>query len=287
MRVGSARCAVLLLVVAGGLAGGGVAQAETVDGVTVPDVQLTAGTGDQIVDITISAGSPVVGSADQLAPSTEAGYAVGITAAGAGGSCTSFASAAWSCEPGSSGWRAGSIQLTISTAKATSCCSSLPFTLQIVGAGLPVDVDGSISIHAPFASPSAAPAGVATTAAAKTERSQPESAPTSAQMTKQTTTQPIQQVSPVSASSQSVASASASTSRSTAAAATKPVSPSTSAAAGRAASAAPSVPSLVDAADAKSSASSSPWILGGVAGVLILLAGAFAGWRRRVSRRRG
>jgi hypothetical protein len=122
MRTKSIRGLVIVLVVAGGLSVGGVSQAQTIDGVTVPNAMLTAGTGNQVVDITISAGSPVIGSADQLVPATEEGYAVGISAAGAGGSCTAFSSASWSCEPGGSGWRAGSIQLTISTAKATPCC---------------------------------------------------------------------------------------------------------------------------------------------------------------------
>ena len=185
MKAKLMRCAMILLVAAGGTAVGGVSQAATVDGVTVPDAVLTAGTGNQIVDIAISAGSQVIGSADQLVPATEDGFAVGITAAGAGGSCTAFSSASWSCEPGGSGWRAGSIQLTISTAKAAPCCGSLPFSLQIVGAGTPVDVDGSIFINAAVPPTTAPPVKAPTTAASTTKRSRPASATASTQTTNQ------------------------------------------------------------------------------------------------------
>jgi hypothetical protein len=269
------RCVVIALVSAGGPAIGGVSQAATVDGVTVPNAVLTAGTGNRVVDITISAGSPVVGSADQLAPATEDGYAVGITAAGAGGVCTAFSSASWSCEPGASGWRAGSIQLTISTAKSTACCGTLPLTLQIIGAGSPVDVDGSILIAA---APSAsAPPAKAPTTAPKTQSPRSSNAPA----TKQPAKQADQQVSPVATALRPTAS----TPRPTATAATESSSPSTAVTvSGAAASAAPSHPNAVDAADASSS--SSPWILGGVALAVILLAGGFMGWRWKMSRQR-
>jgi hypothetical protein len=273
------RYVVILLVAAGGLTVAGVSQAATVDGVTVPDAVLTAGTGNQVIDMTISAGSPVVGSAYQLAPSTEGGYAVGITAAGAGGSCTAFTDASWSCVPGSSGWRAGSIQLTISTVKATPCCETLPLQLDIVGDGLPIDVDGSIFINAAAAPTSAPPAAPPTTAASKTEQSRPASAPA----TTSTAKQAGQQGSSAAASSHPAASPSPS--KPTATATSALASPTSSAMASGATSSAPKLPAVVDAADARSS-SSSPWILGGVAGAVVLLAGAFAGWRWRMSRQR-
>jgi len=272
MRAGFIRCAVVLLTAAAGSIFGGVAQAETVDGVTVPRADLTAGTGNQVVDITISAGSPVVGSADQLALSTEDGYAVGITAAGAGGACTSIGSAAWSCEPTGSGWRAGAIQLTISTAKAMSCCGSLPLALQIIGAGTPIDVYGSIFIGA--APPTTAPTPVVT----KTKRPQPTSAPS----TTRTTQQADQRTSSPSATPKPSASASPSGSATPTGTGSVSSSPDASAAA---VSSAASLPAVVDAADARSS-SSSTWIFGGVAIAVLLLAAAFMEWRRRVLSRR-
>jgi hypothetical protein len=283
MRAKALRCAAILLVVAGGMTAGGVAQAETVDGVTVPNAVLTAGTGNQVVDITISAGSPVVGSSFQLTPDTEDGYAVGISAAGVGGSCTEFSSASWSCEPTGSGWHAGSIRLTISTAEATPCCGTLPLSLQIVGDGTPIDVYGSIAIDAApqtSAPTTKAPTKAPTTVATKTERSEPTSAPA--------TTKSADQAAQQASSAATTSSPAASPSKSAAVAAGASVAPSTSAsatAAGTVSSAA-NLPATVDAADAKSS-SSSPWILGGVAVVVVLLAaGAFAGRRVRASRRR-
>ena len=274
MKARVLRYVVIPLIAVGGLTGGGVAEAETVDGVTVPNAVLTAGTGNQVVDITISPGSPVIGSEDQLAPSTEDGYAVGITAAGAGGVCTAFSSASWSCEPGGSGWRAGSIQLTISTAKATPCCGTLPLALQIIGAGSPVDVYGSIFINA--AAPSAAPTHTPTAVASKPAPTRAATAPAATQTTKRA----VQVASPGATTSHPVASASPS--RSMAAAATATVSPSTMVTGGGAALATLGS-SATDVADTRSS-TSPLWILGGVAMVAVFLVGAFAGRRWWVSR---
>ena len=268
-------CSVALLLATGTLACAGAAQAMTSEGVTVPDVDFTAGTGNHTVDITIAAGSPVVGSADQLAVSVDESVVVGVTTAGVGGSCSS----SWICEPGSSGWRAGTIQLTVSTAKASPCtgsgalynCFRFPLVLQIVGDGMPTEVSGSVLIIS-AAPPTKAP----TTAPPTTKASQSSSVKVAKQAT---TTKQAVHGTPIVSTVPSASSQSASPVVSA-----SPASVATSASAGGTAVEVSRLPVVVDAADAKP-ASSSRWVYGGVgvAVVLVLLSTAFA-VRRRVSR---
>jgi hypothetical protein len=148
VKAGTRRYAVVALVTVGWLGIGSAAQADTVDGVTVPHADLTQGTGTQTVDVTISSGSLVVGRSVQVVVSTTS-VATGISASGAGGTC-SGSSGGWICVPSGSVWRAGVIQLYVSTATAMPCCGSDPLSVQIVGDGMPIDVYGSIHVGAPL-----------------------------------------------------------------------------------------------------------------------------------------
>jgi hypothetical protein len=264
------RHAVIPLVAVSALAFAGTAQAVTNDGVTVPEARLTVGTGNQVLDVAIEADSPVVGSTDQLTFSVDETYVVGISAAGVGGSC-----ADWTCEPGGSGWRAGAVQLTVSTAKATPCrdnggvqvCTLAPLVLEIyseVAPAPPVGVAGNISITA-AAQPSKAP----TTAPPKTQSSQPVSDDGAGQATAKQSGKAAPPL-PTRAAGPSGAAATTTFSHSGYAV--------TSAPAGRTASEASGHPAVVDAGDA-SPGSTSPWVFGGVAAAVILCAAAFAGWR--------
>ncbi|MBR7827653.1 hypothetical protein KDK95_15145 [Actinospica sp. MGRD01-02] len=177
MKSGTRWSTALALVAAAWVTVGGVAHADTVYGVTVPDAAFTAGTGTQTLDITIAPNSRVVGSADQVGVSSVAGLVTGISASGAGGTC-SGSPGAWICQPSGTTWRAGDIRVYVSTATATcgnsmEVCGREPLTADVDGAGLPIEITGSIFIGAaPTPSPSP------TTPAAQPSKAAPSSAPT-------------------------------------------------------------------------------------------------------------
>lgn len=269
------RYAVVSLLAVGVPAFAGTAQAVTTDGVTIPDVTLTAGSGNHVVDITIAADSPVVGSNDQLVFVIDESYVAGLSAADVGGGCDGL-----TCEPAGSGWRAGTIQLTVSTADAKPCslaggvsvCSSATLALEIWSGAAPappVNVAGNI-VFTGSAQPTkaAAPSKAASPQSPKTESAQS----TNTDPTKQATTKPSGQAT------------SPGPSHAASTAATSSPTPATvSASAGSTAAKTPGRLTVDDVADSRP-ASSAPWILGGVAAV-ILLAAAFTGWRL-VSRKR-
>lgn len=96
---------------------------------TAPSVQLTQGTGTQTVDISISAGSPLVGdSADGIEvsamESSGMSWFQGVSGGSSGGSCSADGSRSWQCTPGPSGWQAGHLTVSISTAKANCTAAS-------------------------------------------------------------------------------------------------------------------------------------------------------------------
>ena len=279
MRSGGRRIGTVAALALGWLAvSGTAAHAQTNDGVTVPSPWLTAGTGNQTVDITVS-GSPVVGSAAQISVTTDGGGPVlGVSGAGAGGNCAAQNSGVWFCEP-STVWRAGAITVTVSTAKADSCtgsgasltCDRTPLTVQITGLGTPADVDGSISISpaqpvappttsAPESRPSTAPSVATVHTTGNTAPTQPStSAPASEPASKSAVAVPAAVAVAASPSHSPVASASEAPATASAAAA-------------------------VEASD--TSPSSSDGLLLGVliAAVVVLLAAALAGWRWKARR---
>lgn len=281
MKSAMLRYAVISMLAVGALSFTGNAQAVSGDGVNIPEADLIAGTGNQIVDITIGAGSPVVGSADELDLSIDDTYVIGVTAAGAGGSCSD-----WTCEPGSSGWRAGTIQLTVSTAKVTPCtgsgvlynCERAPVELQILGGGMPVIVTGSILITA-ATQPTQAPTTKPTkTASPKTRPSQPSNTGGVNQATaKQSGQDALSSSTAAAAPSQSASSA--------VAAATPSASAAIGASFGGTGNESPGSLTVADASSSRPD-SPTPWIFGGAAIAVVLLGAAFVGWRW-ASRSRG
>jgi len=113
-----------------------LASADTGTGVSVSSVLLTQGTGTHAVsNIIISAGSSLIGLTDSVEvtarQSPGMSWFQGVSAGGStGASCSAESSVAWACTPGSSGWRAGDLIVSVSTAKAN--CTAASSTSQSV-----------------------------------------------------------------------------------------------------------------------------------------------------------
>jgi hypothetical protein len=112
------------------------AQADTNNGIGVPDVVFAQGTGDHTVDITIASSSPAVGSGATIEVYASSPYVVGVSGSSVGANC-SASSGTWTCNANND-LRAGVIQVTISTATA-DCNSSLvcqsPLMAKVEGPG--------------------------------------------------------------------------------------------------------------------------------------------------------
>ena len=281
MRSGTRWSSGFALVAAAWVAVGGVVHADTDYGVTVPNATFTAGTGTQTLDITIASDSRVVGSEDQVGVSSVAGLVTGISAADAGGTC-SGSSGAWTCEPSSSTWRAGEIQVYVSTATATcasstEACGREPLTADVDGAGPPIEITGSIFISA-APSPSPTP----TTPAAQPSTAAPTYAPTTSASTQSAAKQPVAETAskppaPASASASPSNAPPTSTSPTPSASpTTQSASASTTKAAVAAASSPPS--GVVDLAD---TSTSSTMAVVGVAIAFLLVGATSSAWIRR------
>jgi hypothetical protein len=151
----------------------------------------------------------------------------------------------------------------------TLSCDSTPLTIQIVGLGPPVDVDGGILITP--AQPIAPP----TTSAPRSQPSSEPGAPATAHPTGDAASaQPHASASPSTLASKPAAAAPS------AALSSRPASPVAVAAQADTASPAPAV---VDASDTRSS--SSPALVAGILiAVVVLVAAGWAGWRWKVRR---
>jgi len=242
----------------------GPASADTDNGISVPDVVFTQGSGDQTVDVTIASNSPVVGFGATISVRASSPYIVRVSGSSVGASCAD-ASGTWTCD--ADDLRAGAIQVTVST--ATPDCSSSGLCLS----PLVAVVEG--------------PGGWPTQGSVEIKAKQPPAAPPTSKAP--STVVPVRTSSaPVPASTPPAPRATRSKSASpTAAATAEPSTPVASAMLVSAVAAAPSPSPVEVVAVAGAGASSGEHIAEIVIPcVVLLLAAGFFAWRAAVARRR-
>ena len=118
------RALVVGLVAAGSLClAGGMAAAGSAGGVSAPDSTFQQGSGIQRIDITV--GGSAVGTMETLVLGQYDGshlhWLVGVSADQATGATCGYDVGQWQCAPGRSGWRAGLLQVAVSTDEAMDC----------------------------------------------------------------------------------------------------------------------------------------------------------------------
>ena len=238
----------------------GPASADTDNGISVPDVVFTQGSGDQTVDVTIASNSPVVGFGATISVRASSPYIVRVSGSSVGASCAD-ASGTWTCD--ADDLRAGAIQVTVST--ATPDCSSSGLCLS----PLVAVVEG--------------PGGWPTQGSVEIKAKQPPAAPpTSTVVPVRTSSAPVPASTPPAPRATRSKSASP-----TAAATAEPSTPVASAMLVSAVAAAPSSSPVEVVAVAGAGASSGEHIAEIVIPcVVLLLAAGFFAWRAAVARRR-
>lgn len=264
MGRGSGRVRVLAAVVFTAVAwlstAGGAAQADTADGLSVPDVVFSQGSGDQTVDITIGSGFPDVGFGASIDVYASSPYIVAVSGSSVGATCSG--SGTWTCS--ADDLRTGVIRVTVSTA-STDCNSegvcATPLMAKVEGPGGWL-VMGSVKIKPkqPVAPPK-------TSAPAEAVPIRTSARPTAAPRTSERTV-------------------AAKASRNTPPAEPSPSAASASATSASAAASAPSAPALAPAADARPRPAGNRIAEIAVPCAVVLLAAGFVLGRIVVLRRR-